>query len=95
MSARLWLITYDVADPKRWRRIYKMLLRRGAWQQLSVFLCRLTPVAAAKLEADLAERIKPEADRLMMIDLGADVSTDRIRRHGPIAPLPIARLRLF
>ena len=34
---RLYLVTYDIADPKRWRKIFKTMNGFGHWVQLSVF----------------------------------------------------------
>lgn len=99
MSAEphLWVVTYDVSSPKRWRRVYKTLRRRGAWQQLSAFVCRLTPARASALERELLSHIDPVTDRLMMVDLGSGRDAEnRFRRHGPgMMPLPRARTRIF
>jgi len=57
-QARLYFIAYDVSSPKRWRRVYKAMRRRGAWQQRSAFVCRLTPGARADLEAELRGHLR-------------------------------------
>jgi CRISPR-associated protein Cas2 len=70
-SAERWyVVTYDIADQKRWRRIYRLMKGYGRSLQLSVFQCRLT----AKRRAEMAERlerwIKRDADHILIIDLG-------------------------
>jgi CRISPR-associated protein Cas2 len=96
VDPRLYLVSYDVTSPKRWRKIHRTLRRRGAWQQLSAFVCRLPPSAFARLERDLIRLIDPKSDRLMIVDLGAGAEGEaRLRRHGEVPPLPGARVRIF
>ena len=52
MSAeRLYIVTYDIADPKRWRKLFKLMNGFGEWLQLSVFQCRLNSTRHAELVA--------------------------------------------
>ena len=46
---RLYIITYDIGDPKRWRAVFKLVSGYGEWLQLSVFQCRLTRRRHAEL----------------------------------------------
>ena len=93
---RLYLVSYDVTSPRRWRRIYKTLERCGAWQQLSAFVCRMSPPAFAALERDLLDLMDVDSDRLMIADLGPVAGAeDRLRRHGPAEPLPEPRFWIF
>ena len=69
-EVRLYLVAYAIAAPRRWRRVYKALLRVGERRQLSVFLCRLDPVRMARLRARLVGAVDPAEDRLMVVDLG-------------------------
>jgi CRISPR-associated protein Cas2 len=94
MARRYWLFAYDISDPRRWRRVHRTLRRRGAWQQLSVFVCRLNAEAARRLEAELAGMIDPDRDRLVMVDLG-EAPDERITRHGKGSPLPAPRLLIL
>lgn len=41
-NERLYIVTYDTADQKRWRRVFRVMEAYGHWLQLSVFQCRLT-----------------------------------------------------
>lgn len=70
MSARLYLIAYDVGCPKRWRRVIKAVRRLCRRSQLSVFVCRATPARIQQLERELRRVLHPRDDRLMILDLG-------------------------
>lgn len=65
-----WIVSYDIADPKRLRRVYRTLLGYGDWLQLSVFRCDLTRRERVRLQADLEECIQPTADQVCFFDLG-------------------------
>lgn len=71
MSARrLYLVAYDIAAPRRWRRVYRLLKQYGEHHQFSVFLCRLPPERMAWLGARLHTLIADGCDRLTVVDLG-------------------------
>ncbi len=70
MEPRLYLILYDITSPRRLRRVYRALLRRGAWTQLSCFLCRLDMQTQAEMESELRALIDVAVDKLLIIDLG-------------------------
>lgn len=66
----LYIVTYDVSDPKRWRRIYRLMKGYGQWLQLSVFQCRLSPRRRMELMASLKAIIHHDQDHVLVIDLG-------------------------
>jgi CRISPR-associated protein Cas2 len=69
MADRHWhLITYDVRDPKRLRRVAKVLEGYGTRVQYSVFRCRVDRLALEKLRWELA-KILDSADDLLVIPL--------------------------
>jgi len=69
MAERQWhLITYDVRDPKRLRKVAKMLESYGTRLQYSVFRCRLNVEMLERLHWQLAE-IMEEVDDLLVIPL--------------------------
>ena len=74
-QAQFYLVTYDIACPRRWRRVFKALKAAGEHQQLSVFLCRLPPRRMAGLQARLAAVIDPAQDRLLVACLGTAAET--------------------
>lgn len=67
---RLYVVTYDIADPKRWRRIFKAMKGYGRWLQLSVFQCRLTARRRAEMTARIDGLIRPTEDHVLILDLG-------------------------
>ncbi len=70
MSARLYIVVYDISSPKRWRRVQKAVRRLCQRSQLSVFICRGTPARMARLETELRRSLHAQDDRLMIVDLG-------------------------
>lgn len=80
---RLFVVAYDIADPRRWRRVYRFLSGYGEWLQLSVFQCRLDRRRLVLLEAGLRERIHARDDHVLLLDLGpADRVQPRVRSLG-------------
>lgn len=72
---RLYIVTYDISDQRRWRRVFKAMHGYGEWLQLSVFQCRLTRRRRAELETRLRELVKNGEDHVLLIDVG---SADKI-----------------
>jgi len=68
---RLYLVTYDVSDPKRLRKVFRTMRGFGEHLQLSVFQCDLTPMARVEMQAALEDIIHHEEDKVLIIDLGA------------------------
>jgi len=67
---RLYLVTYDVSDPKRLRKVFRTMRGFGEHLQLSVFQCDLTLMARVEMQAALEEIIHHEEDKVLIIDLG-------------------------
>ena len=64
MAMRHWhLISYDVRDPKRLRRVAKLLEGYGTRLQYSVFRCRLDELTLEKLHWEL-NKIMEDGRRL-------------------------------
>jgi len=94
MNDHLYVIAYDICDPKRWRAIFKLMHGYGEWLQLSVFQCRLTRRRHAELTATLDEIIHHSEDHVIMLDLGAaDQVTPRVvslgKEFSPVVREPI------
>jgi CRISPR-associated protein Cas2 len=66
----LYVVTYDITDDKRWRRLFKLMRGYGEWLQLSVFQCRLSRSRQIELVAQINEILKLADDHLLMLDLG-------------------------
>lgn len=70
MDDRLYIVSYDIRSPTRWRRVYALMKGYGEWLQLSVFQCRLSRVRHAELIALLDGIIKHGEDHVVLLDLG-------------------------
>jgi len=67
MSTKYWhLISYDVRDPKRLRKLAKKLEGYGTRVQYSVFRCRLDRISLEKLHWELNQIMKEEDDLLVI-----------------------------
>ena len=66
----LYIVTYDIGAPRRWRQVYRIMLGYGEWVQLSVFQCRLDRRRRIELERALAEAIDHREDHVVIIDVG-------------------------
>ena len=66
----LYIVVYDIADPKRWRRLFKVMQGYGEWVQLSVFQCRLSRRRHADLVARLDALIDHGEDHVVLVDVG-------------------------
>lgn len=84
---RLYVVAYDISDPKRLRRVFRTLKGYGEHLQLSVFRCDLTRSQRLQLAAKLGQTIDPEEDQVMFVDLGPSEgrshSIDYLGRPGP------------
>lgn len=82
-AERLYVVAYDIAHPKRWRRVFTLMNGYGRWLQLSVFQCRLTARRRAELAARLEALIHHEEDHVVILDLGpADAVSPRVESLG-------------
>lgn len=66
----LYIVAYDIGDPKRWRRVFRLMNGYGDWVQLSLFQCRLSRQRHAELIALLDGIIHNGEDHLVLLDLG-------------------------
>jgi len=83
MDEHLYLVTYDISDPKRWRAIYQLMNGYGEWLQLSVFQCRLNKRRHADLVSMLDQLIHHSEDHVLILDIGvAESVTPRIISLG-------------
>jgi CRISPR-associated protein Cas2 len=74
---RAWyLVCYDIRDPKRWRRVFKLLKGYGYRLQYSIFRCRLTKRQSEQLRWELATLLDREVQGALMFDGSEDSGTD-------------------
>jgi CRISPR-associated protein Cas2 len=62
------MICYDIRDPKRWRKAYKLLKGYGDTIQYSIFRCRLSQRDREKLRWEL-EQILDTEDKILFAGL--------------------------
>ncbi len=65
-----YIVTYDISDPKRLRRVFRLLKGYGEWLQLSVFQCTLGPLRHRRLINELDGEIKKMEDHVLIFCLG-------------------------
>ena len=70
IDEHLYIVTYDIADDKRWRAVFRLMHGYGEWLQLSVFQCRLTRSRHIDLVARLSGLISLADDHVMIVDVG-------------------------
>lgn len=87
---RSYLVAYDIRDPRRLRRVHRLLKAYGEPWQLSVFFCVLKDIDRVRLESDLRTLIHHHSDQVLILDLGPDEATVRQRATtlGPALPEP-------
>lgn len=57
-----YLVTYDIADPRRLSRVFRYLKKQGVPVQYSVFLVESSAVQLNHVMAHIAKIIHPDAD---------------------------------
>jgi CRISPR-associated protein Cas2 len=67
---RAYLLSYDIADPKRLRAMHKLAKAHGRPLQFSVFSCVLTREDRVRLAARIEALIDPKDDRVILLDIG-------------------------
>jgi CRISPR-associated protein Cas2 len=83
IEERVYIITYDISDDRRWRHVFKLMKGYGRWLQLSVFQCRLSAQRRAELARRLEETIQSRDDHVLILDLGpADKVDPRVESLG-------------
>lgn len=65
-----YVVTYDISNPKRLRKVYKLMLGWGDHLQLSVFQCELNERELIELRAELARVVNHVEDQVLFVDIG-------------------------
>ncbi len=65
-----YLVTYDICNAKRLRKVFKTMRDFGDHLQYSVFECQFHPIDLAKCRHTLGEIIKHDEDQVLFINLG-------------------------
>ncbi len=94
MEEHLYIVAYDISDPKRWRRVFRLMHGYGEWLQLSVFQCRLSRRRHAEMIQLLDGIIHHKEDHVITMEVGpAESVKPRVVSLGktfePIAREPV------
>ena len=90
-----YLVTYDIADPKRLSRLFKFMKKQGVPVQYSVFLVETSASKLADLMLRIAKMIHPSADDVRayrlpdngwQVTMGASILPDDILPGGLMLP---------
>lgn len=65
-----FIVSYDIADPKRLRKVFRVCQDYGNHLQYSVFECDLNGREKVELEAKLKAVIHHDDDQVLFIALG-------------------------
>jgi len=80
------LVAYDIADPKRLRRVARACEDFGMRRQFSVFICRLSATELVRLRSRLHDAIDLDKDQVLFVRL-CKPCADLIETLGrPIEP---------
>lgn len=85
---RCYLVCYDIRNPKRLRRVHKVLKGYGEAWQFSVFFCVLKDIDRVRLQTDLEEQMNQKEDQAMILDLGPNEKEARETATVIGQPLP-------
>ena len=78
---KMWhLICYDIRDPKRWRRCFKLLKAYGVSLQYSIFRCYLSHRQLEQMRWELEKELGPE-DSLMIAGLCSGCVSRMVARN--------------
>lgn len=65
-----YLVSYDICDDKRLRKVFQTMRDFGDHLQYSVFECQFTPADLARCRAALAGVIAHDEDQVLFVCLG-------------------------
>ena len=78
-SRHTYLVTYDIANDRRLRKVFKVCKNHGTHLQFSVFECDLNPRELIELQRELKSLIKQDEDQVLFVSLGpAEGRGDRL-----------------
>lgn len=81
-----FLVAYDIANPKRLRKVARACEDFGLRRQFSVFFCRLAAVDLVRFKARLYDVINLDQDQVLFIPLCARCAREIEALGRPIEP---------
>lgn len=93
MAERIrFLVTYDIRDPRRLKRVHDVVLNHGEMLQYSVYVCDLTRQELVGLRSALRHELHLDVDHVAIFDLGPPrgKTSRRVEHLGrsPVMPDP-------
>ena len=70
MKRKRYIVSYDIANPKRLRNVARVAEGFGYRLQYSVFECLLDPLRLEEMKAELVKIIHHTEDQVLFIALG-------------------------
>ncbi len=70
MSRTRYLVSYDISDPKRLRKVARTLEGFGTRLQYSVFECALDDLRLETLKTELQPHLNQQEDQVLFVSLG-------------------------
>ncbi len=89
------VVAYDIREPKRLRRVHRVMKGFGFKLQYSVFLCDLTAAERFDLLTELMEVIDEAVDCIAIVELGSPRDHRSFTFLGPSPDLNPWRTRVF
>lgn len=71
-----WIVSYDIADAKRLRRVHRKMRGYGDALQYSVFRCELSSAEKARLLSELHGLLNHAEDQILLVPLGPPGGTN-------------------
>jgi CRISPR-associated protein Cas2 len=65
-----YIVSYDIADARRLRYVFKLMKGWGLHVQYSVFQCDLSSANVTELQSALEDIIEPSTDQVLFINVG-------------------------
>jgi CRISPR-associated protein Cas2 len=81
-----YLVAYDIANPKRLRKVARTCEDFGLRRQFSVFFCRLATVDLIRLKSRLYDVINLDQDQVLFVPLCARCVAEIEALGRPIEP---------
>ncbi len=66
----IYIVTYDICDPKRLRKVFKCLSAWGDHLQYSVFRCHLNAADLVRVRSSLTDIIHHTEDQVLFLNIG-------------------------
>jgi len=70
MSRNVYLVCYDIREPRRLRKTHQTMLGYGDPLQYSVFVCDLSPLERVLMEEAVRQVANLQEDSVVIVDLG-------------------------